>query len=81
YTCYQALSRWGDRRSGILQLIAAMAMGLSYGIYWLWRLPLLPFSRVRFYYSDRFAVQVTGDPNALSRSLLKSAIGMSESIM
>ncbi|AFZ42478.1 hypothetical protein PCC7418_0241 [Halothece sp. PCC 7418] len=80
YTAYQALSKWGDQRSRLWRRIAAVGVGLTYGIYLLWRFPLLWLSKTRFYYSDRFAAQVTGDPNALTRALVKSAIGISEDI-
>jgi Zn-dependent protease with chaperone function len=37
---------------------------------------LLYLSRVREYYADNFSAQVTGDPNALARSLVKIANGI-----
>ncbi|NJO76186.1 MAG: hypothetical protein HC833_22005, partial [Leptolyngbyaceae cyanobacterium RM1_406_9] len=37
-------------------------------------------SRLRVYYSDRTAVEITGNPNALTRALLKIAIGTAEEI-
>jgi Zn-dependent protease with chaperone function len=82
YTLYQVISLWGDDdfRPAFLRGIAAMGAGLAYGIYWLWRLPLLWLSKLRIYYSDRFAVEATGDPNALSRAILKVSIGISQHI-
>jgi Zn-dependent protease with chaperone function len=59
--------------------IAAVS-ALFYGIYRFWRLPLLWLSRQRIYYSDRYGVEVTGDPNALCRALLKIANGTSERV-
>ncbi len=53
---------------------------LFYGCYWLLRFPWLWLSRTRVYYGDRIAAEVTGDPNALCRALLKIAIGMAHNI-
>ncbi|NES82149.1 MAG: M48 family metalloprotease [Moorea sp. SIO2B7] len=61
---------------GIMAIIAAG----FYGLYWLWRVPVLWFSRWRCYYSDRFAAELTGNPNALCRALLKIAIGIAEQV-
>lgn len=82
YILYQVISTWGDDdfRPAWLQGIAAIGAGLAYGVYWLWRLPLLWLSKLRIYYSDRFAVEATGDPNALSRAILKVSIGISQHI-
>ncbi|MEO0949354.1 MAG: M48 family metalloprotease, partial [Cyanobacteria bacterium J06641_5] len=76
YLAYWQLARWGDRRPKAWQKqpFAALA-ACCYGVYWLWRVPALWLSRRRLYYSDRFAAEVTGDPNALSRALLKIAQG------
>ncbi len=59
---------------------AALWSAIAYGLYWLWRLPMLALSRMRLIYSDRFAVDVTGNPNALTRALLKVTVGMGEAI-
>lgn len=63
-----------------LQVILGLTAAGLYGVYWLWRLPLLYFSRQRMYYGDRFGAEFTGNPNALSRGLLKIAIGISHHI-
>jgi Zn-dependent protease with chaperone function len=39
---------------------------------------LLYLSRIREYHADRFAAEVTGNPNALSRALVKIAYGITE---
>lgn len=39
---------------------------------------LLYLSRIREYFADHFAAQVTGNPNALSRALVKIAYGLVE---
>lgn len=53
---------------------------LCYGIYWLLRFPVLWFSRLRIYYSDRSAAEITGNPNALCRALLKNMIGIAHNV-
>ncbi len=64
----------------ILRWISAAVASLSYGIYWLFRLPLLWFSRARIYYSDRLSVETTGNPNGMTRALVKIALGITEEI-
>ncbi|HBB30524.1 MAG TPA: Zn-dependent protease with chaperone function, partial [Cyanobacteria bacterium UBA9273] len=61
---------------GISSAIAAV----SYATYWLLRWPMLWLSRVRIYYSDRIAIETTGNPNALTRALLKIGLGITEDI-
>ncbi len=56
-----------------LWLTATIAT-LAYGIYRLLRLPLLAWSRLRQTYADQFAANLTGNPNARARSLVKQAL-------
>ena len=56
-----------------LWLTATIAT-LAYGVYRLLRLPLLAWSRLRQTYADRFAANLTGNPNARARSLVKQAL-------
>jgi len=65
---------------GILQGITGVVAALSYGSYWLLRLTLLWFSRNRVYYSDRISLDTTGNPNAMTRAILKVALGISTEI-
>ncbi|WP_072622208.1 M48 family metalloprotease [Spirulina major] len=60
--------------------VGGICAAVAYGYYWLWRVPLLYFSRQRQYYGDRFAAEFTGNPNALSRGLLKVAIATARHI-
>ena len=53
---------------------------ISYASYWILRLPLVWLAKVRFYYSDRIAIETTGNPNGLTRALLKIALGITEDI-
>lgn len=95
YTIYWQVAQWGeqlpdliDRKFSsyrrfltpiVLGIIGAIA-SLNYGIYWLLRLPLLWFSRARVYYSDRLTAEITGNPNGMTRALLKIALGITEDI-
>ncbi|NET60518.1 MAG: M48 family metalloprotease [Symploca sp. SIO2E6] len=95
YTIYWLVAQGGERLPSLMEsklpayeqwltpilvnLMGAVA-AVSYGCYWLLRLPLLWFSRVRIYYSDHIAVETTGNPNGLTRGLLKIGLGISEYI-
>lgn len=79
YQAYRQIAAWGDRQHDrVLQSLAVIGSSFSYGTYWLLRLPLLGLSRIRHYYSDRIASELTGNPNALIRTELKLSLGMSE---
>ena len=49
---------------------------VAYGFYVAGTYIVLFLSRVREYYADHFAAEVTGNPNALSRALVKIAYGI-----
>jgi Zn-dependent protease with chaperone function len=79
YQAYCQIATWGDRQHDrVLQSLAVIGSSVSYGAYWLLRLPLLGLSRIRHYYSDRLASDLTGNPNALIRTELKLSLGISE---
>ncbi|MBD3883095.1 M48 family metalloprotease [Phormidium tenue FACHB-886] len=79
YLVYWNVAAWGDRQSDrVLQSLAVLVSCLGYGLYWLCRLPGLWLARQRLYYSDRTAAELTGNPNALTRALLKLAIGIAQ---
>ncbi len=89
YILYWQISQWGEQAKDkfssapywpIIKGLVTIFVALFYSIYWLLRFPLLWFSRRRVYYSDRAASEITGNPNALSRGLLKIAMGMAKSI-
>jgi Zn-dependent protease with chaperone function len=78
---YWQVASWGDRQSDrVLQSIAVIGSSLAYGLYRCLRLPGLALSRMRHYYSDRAAAELTGNPNALTRALIKLAIGIHQDI-
>ncbi|MDJ0556701.1 MAG: M48 family metalloprotease [Microcoleaceae cyanobacterium MO_207.B10] len=64
----------------IFRVFAAVISTLSYGLYWLLKLPILWLSRRRVYYSDRLACNLTGNPNGLTRAILKITIGMANDV-
>lgn len=61
---------------GFLAIISAV----SYSLYWLLRWPVFWLSRRRVYLSDRRAAELTGNPNALTRALVKIAIGVAQTV-
>ncbi|MBP0012155.1 MAG: M48 family metalloprotease [Roseofilum sp. SBFL] len=90
YTLYWSVSKLGERLADrldipLLELIvrglSTLLANLSYTYYHLFRLPLLLLSRWRLLYSDASAVSLTGDPNALTRGLLKLAQSWHRGIM
>ena len=81
YLGYWQTAAWGDRQTHpILRNLAAGSSTVFYGTYWLIRKVGLLLSRLRTYYSDRTAVELTGNPNGLTRALLKTAIGYTNAI-
>ncbi|HIK13938.1 MAG TPA: tetratricopeptide repeat protein [Leptolyngbyaceae cyanobacterium M33_DOE_097] len=58
-----------------LRDLAVLVAALAYGVYRLFRYIPLWLARQRTYYSDRVAAELTGNPNGLTRALLKYAIG------
>ncbi|MCT7949671.1 M48 family metalloprotease [Ancylothrix sp. C2] len=87
YLLYWQVARWGQQWQNIsrwqakfLFFCSRVISVCSYAVYWLFRLPALWLNRRRFYYSDRYSAQITGNPNALTRALLKIAAGMTEHI-
>ena len=95
YIIYWQVAQWGQQLPELIQRrmpsvqkiftpifvgITGIIALLSYSIYWLLQLPLVWFSRARVYYSDRLCVETTGNPNGMTRALLKIALGISEDI-
>jgi Zn-dependent protease with chaperone function len=77
YTVYCQVSQWGDTRANpILRLTAAAIASLAYSVWWLLSSSTIWLSQLQLYYSDRTACEITGNPNALTRALLKIAQGV-----
>ncbi len=90
YGVYWQCSAWGDHwlaqtqkpgdaglrglRSVILWL-CALGAALGYGLFKLWRWPLLGLGRSRLFWADRGAADLCGDPNAYARGLITIAQG------
>lgn len=74
--CMQAAKSKGDGKgSGPVLLIGLGA----YAVYIVTEYIVLGLSRTREYWADRFAGEVTQNPNALSRALVKIAYGLIDS--
>ncbi|TAF03438.1 MAG: Zn-dependent protease with chaperone function [Nostocales cyanobacterium] len=81
YQLYQQASAWANKNEKpILRWTATALACLSYGIWCLLTGTTLLNSRLRLYSSDRQAAEITGNPNALIRALLKITIGVAEDI-
>ncbi|HEY9648780.1 MAG TPA: M48 family metalloprotease [Chroococcidiopsis sp.] len=81
YGVYSRVSAWGDRQHDrVLQSVAVGVSSLGYGFYRLLRAAGLWLSRLRLSYSDRIACEMTGNPNGLTRALLKMALGIAQDV-
>ncbi len=65
----------GDRDNKAAKLAASAAL-VAYIFYVVGTYLVLYLSRVREYFADHFAAEATGNPNALSRALVKIAYGI-----
>ncbi len=81
YKLYQLLSQQGDNISNRIggTVVGIIANGI-YGIWYLLTGTGFWLSRRRTFLSDRIGAEVTGNPNALIRGLLKIAIGNASDI-
>ncbi len=76
YTFARRMSRGkGDSKAKDAMQTAAIA---AYVFYIVGTYLLLYLSRTREYYADHFAAEITGNPNGLSRALVKIAYGIVE---
>lgn len=81
YHLYQQISIWGNRQSeGIWYKPITILASVVYGFWCLLTGISLWLSRVRHYYSDIYSTEITGNPNALTRALLKMAVGIAVDI-
>lgn len=82
YQGYWQAAQWGDRRSDRwLKVLAAAVSTFCYTGYWVLRKVHLPLSRSRVRGGDRQAVEWTGNPNALTRALIKLENGLAKAII
>ena len=75
YIFARRLSRGGSEK---LKDVAGTAATVAYVFYIIGTYLLLYLSRTREYFADHFAAETTGNPNALSRALVKIAYGILE---
>ncbi|WP_066381599.1 MULTISPECIES: M48 family metalloprotease [unclassified Anabaena] len=81
YQLYQQVAIWGDQKSrGIWHWPFTIVSSLLYGLWCVLSGTALLYSRIRLYYSDRLAAEITGNPNGLIRALLKITIGIAADI-
>ena len=80
HQAYWQLALWGNRQSHALNLAAGLLSTISYCAFWLLRIPLLWVARVKTYFSDRAACELTGNPNGLTRALGKVSFQLASAI-
>lgn len=78
YLIYVFARRVGRSGGDKLKDIAGTVGLVAYIFYLIGTYLLLYLSRTREYFADRFAAETTGNPNALSRALVKIAYGLVE---
>ncbi|MEL6457660.1 MAG: M48 family metalloprotease [Cyanobacteria bacterium J06621_15] len=81
YKLYQLISQQSDNFSN--PFLGTFLGIIGNGIYLIWCLlsgTTLWLSRIRVYLNDRIAAEVTGNPNALTRALLKIAMATASNI-
>lgn len=79
-TLYWQLARWGNQRGTALKWATGVLASGFYGLFWLSRIPGLGLARVRTYYGDRTAAELTGNPNSFARALSKLSFGLAASV-
>ncbi|HEY9887600.1 MAG TPA: M48 family metalloprotease, partial [Candidatus Obscuribacterales bacterium] len=78
---YWQTAQWGDRQRGqFTKTLAAAVAACCYGLYWLVRKVHVPLARSRVLGGDRQTVEWTGNPNALTRALIKLEHGIAQTI-
>ena len=95
YALYRQISQWGDwieskrykqgKRNLYSHLLTAyffltgVIALFAYGVWYLLSRPAL-WSQLGIHHSDRFAAELTGNPNGLTRALIKIAQGIAKDI-
>lgn len=81
YKVYQSFYQCADRTTvRIWRWVVSIMASIAYVVWCLLTGTALWLSQLRLYYSDRLAVDITGNPNGLVRALLKIAIGIAGDI-
>lgn len=81
YRLYTGIAHWGrDKTLPTSRVGATVGAAVCYGAYALIRWIGLWAARSRLDFGDRMAAELTGNPNGYTRSLLKLAIGLAETV-
>ncbi|MGH8001329.1 MAG: M48 family metalloprotease [Brasilonema sp.] len=81
YKLYQYFYQCADRTTiRIWRWVVGIMASIAYVVWCLLTGTALWLSQLRLYYSDRLAVDITGNPNGLVRALLKIALGIADDI-
>lgn len=78
YLIYTTARSLGNRGGEKVKDAASSVAAVAYLFYIIGTYLLLYLSRTREYFADHFAAETTGNPNALSRALVKIAYGILE---
>ncbi|CAN1209961.1 zinc metalloprotease HtpX [Tumidithrix helvetica PCC 7403] len=78
YLIYIGVREFGRKLDDRAESAAAIVAVTAYVFYLVGTYLLLYLSRTREYFADHFAAETTGNPNALSRALVKIAYGILE---
>ena len=63
-----------------LHSIVIIIVSFVYAVWFTLNATTFPLSKLRIYYSDRFACNITGNPNSLIRGILKIAISVANNV-
>ncbi|MEO1401487.1 MAG: M48 family metalloprotease [Cyanobacteria bacterium J06635_1] len=77
---YWRLALWGNRQPPMVKFAAGLGATLSYGVFWLVQKAGSWLSRLRTYYRDRTATEITGNPNGLVRALGKLTLALNHTV-
>ncbi|NET00638.1 MAG: M48 family metalloprotease [Sphaerospermopsis sp. SIO1G1] len=81
YKIYQQTSIWGNNsQNNLVSFLATVLANFSYCIWCLITGTTFLNSRFRIYACDRYAAEITGNPNGLIRALLKISMGITKDI-
>ncbi|MBE9189979.1 M48 family metalloprotease [Gloeocapsopsis crepidinum LEGE 06123] len=81
YTAYYQISQWSHKIPYFyLRFLAGVIANFAYVVWYLLCIPAVWLSQVRIYYSDRSSTEITGNPNGLTRALLKITQGVATDI-